>query len=71
MNETPNIVPVDDSDADIDLGYEKNFHNGLSDCVMRACIYLLFALYLRNLLFPWFLMKMLLTIFLKIPKHVV
>ena len=26
-----NIVTGDDSDAVIDLGYEKNFHNGLSD----------------------------------------
>ena len=31
MNETLNSVPGDNSDADIDLGYEKNFHNGLSD----------------------------------------
>ena len=39
--------------------------------IIRACIYLLFPLYLRNLLFPWFLMRMLLTIFLKVPHHVV
>ena len=31
MNETLNTVPGDNSDADIDLGYEKGFHNGLSD----------------------------------------
>ena len=52
MNGTPNTVPGDNSDTDIDLGYENNFHNGLSDYVIRACIYLLFALYLKNLLFP-------------------
>ena len=34
-------------------------------------MYLLFPLYLRNLLFPCFLMKMLLTIFLKIPHNVI
>ena len=31
MNETLNIVTCDNSDAGIDLGYEKNFQNGLSD----------------------------------------
>ena len=31
MNETLNIVTGDISDSDIDLGYETNFHNGLSD----------------------------------------
>ena len=31
MNETLNTVPDDNSDIDIDLGYEKNFHSGLSD----------------------------------------
>ena len=30
-NETLKIVPGDNSDADIDLRYEKTFHNGLSD----------------------------------------
>ena len=29
MNEAPNAVPGDNSDVHIDLGYEKNFHNGL------------------------------------------
>ena len=31
MNETLNTVPGDNSDTDIDLGYEKNFHSELSD----------------------------------------
>ena len=31
MNETLNTVRGDSSDAAIDLGYEKNFHIGLSD----------------------------------------
>ena len=31
MNETLNIVPGDNSDADVDLGFEKNIHNELSD----------------------------------------
>ena len=31
MNETPNTVPGDNSDADIDLGYEKKFHNRLNN----------------------------------------
>ena len=31
MNETLNTVTDDNSDAVIDLGYEKNFLNGLSD----------------------------------------
>ena len=31
MNETLNIVTTDSSDAVIDLGCEKSFHNGLSD----------------------------------------
>ena len=30
MNET-HTVPGDNSDSDTDFGYEKNFHNGLSD----------------------------------------
>ena len=30
MNET-HTLPDDNCDADIDLGYEKNFHNRLSD----------------------------------------
>ena len=52
MNEALNIVIGDNSDAVIHLGYEKNFHNGLVIMIMRACVYLLFPLYLRNLLFP-------------------
>ena len=35
--------------------------------IMRACMYLLFQLYLRNLLFLWLMMKILLTLFLKYP----
>ena len=31
LNEALNIVIGDNSDAVIDLGYEKNFHNGVSD----------------------------------------
>ena len=31
MNETPSTVPGDNSDADIDLGYEKKFHNRLNN----------------------------------------
>ena len=31
MNEKLNIVTADNSNAVIDLGYEKRFHNGLSD----------------------------------------
>ena len=31
MNKTLNTVTGDSSDAAIDLGYEKNFHIGLSD----------------------------------------
>ena len=31
MNETINIVTGDNSDSVIDLGYEKYFHNRLSD----------------------------------------
>ena len=31
MNETLNTVPGDNSDADNDLGFEKNIHNELSD----------------------------------------
>ena len=52
LNEALNIVTGDNSDAVIDLGYEKNFHNGLVITIMRACVYPLFPLYLRNLLFP-------------------
>ena len=52
MNET-HTLPGDYSDADIDLRYEKNFHNRLSDSDNKSlCIYLLFPLYLINLLFP-------------------
>ena len=52
MNETLNTVPGDNADADIDLGYEKKFIVGLVIIIMRACIYLIFLLDLRNLLFP-------------------
>ena len=31
VNETLNTVRGDNSDADLDLWYEKHFHNGLSD----------------------------------------
>ena len=31
MNETLNTVTSDNYDAVIDLEYDKNFHNGLSD----------------------------------------
>lgn len=60
------------SDTDIDLGgHEKDFIMSLVTAIMRACICLLFLLYLRNLLFMQLLMKMLLTIFLKVLHHVV
>ena len=39
--------------------------------IMRACIYPLFPLYLGKLLFTWLLMKMLLTICLKISHNVI
>ena len=54
MNEKLNTVTGDNSEAVIDLGYEKNFHNGHSDydTVMRAGVYLLLPLFLRSLLFP-------------------
>ena len=50
-NETLIIAPSDNFAADIDLGYEKNFYNELSDCDNKN-LYLLFPLYLLNLLFP-------------------
>ena len=49
----------------------KIFIMDLVIMIMRACIYLLLPLYLRNLLFPCLLMKMLLIIFLKIPHNVI
>ena len=70
MNEARNIGTGDNFDAVIDLGYEKNFPNGLSGYDFESLgIHLLFPLYLRNLLFPWLLMKMMLTIFLKFPHN--
>ena len=39
--------------------------------IMRACIYPLFPLYVSKLLFTWLLMKMLLTICLKISHNVI
>ena len=41
MNETPNAVPGDNFDADIDSGYEKNFIMGFVIMIMRVCIDLL------------------------------
>ena len=53
MNETQKTVAGYNCEADIDLGYEKNFHHGLGDMIMRACIYIpIVPFYLRNLLFP-------------------
>ena len=43
MKATLNTVPGDNSDADIDLGYEENFYC-LEIVIMRACVYLLFPL---------------------------
>ena len=40
MNET-HTVPGDNSDTDIDLGYERNFHNELSDYVNKDMFMLL------------------------------
>ena len=42
MNET-HTVPGDNSDTDIDLGYERNFHNELSDYVNKDMFMLLFS----------------------------
>ena len=50
MNETPNAVPGDNFDADIDSGYEKNFHNGLCDYDNESLYRPIVTLYLRNLL---------------------
>ena len=50
MNETPNAVPGDNFDADIDSGYEKNFHNGLCDYDNESLYRPIVKLYLRNLL---------------------
>ena len=66
MNETPNAVPGDNFDADIDSGYEKNFHNGLCDYDNESLYRPIVTLYLRKLL-----RKILLTILLKIPNHMV
>ena len=52
MNETLKTIQGDNSDADIDLGYEEIFIMGLMIMTMRDCICILFLLYLRNLLFP-------------------
>ena len=71
MNETLNTVPGDNSDIDIDLGMRKIFIVSLVIMIMRACIYLLFEFYLRNPVVPCLVIKMVLTIFLKIPNHVV
>ena len=50
MNETPNAVPGDNFDADIDSGYEKNFHNGLCDYDNESLYRPIVTIYLRNLL---------------------
>ena len=48
--------------------YEKNVYNEVSDWDIQS-LYLFFLLYLKNLLFPWLLMKVLLTLFVKLDHH--
>ena len=38
-NETLKTVPGNNSDTDIDLGYEKNFYNGLSHYDNESLLY--------------------------------
>ena len=54
MNETLNVVTGANFDAVIDLiwGMREIFIMNLVIMIMRACIYLLFPLYLRDLLSP-------------------
>ena len=51
MNEILDTVLGDDSDGDIDLGYEKNVYNEVSGWDNKS-MFLLFLFYLKNLLFP-------------------
>lgn len=62
MKEILNIVLGDASDADINLVYEKNVYNTVSNWDNET----LFLLYLRNLLLPLVLIKILLAMFLKL-----
>ena len=46
-NETLSTVPGDNSDADINLGYDKNYFE-LINCDNGAFLYLLFPLQMKN-----------------------
>ena len=46
-NETLSTVPVDNSDADINLGYDKNYFE-LKNCDNGAFLYLLFPVQIKN-----------------------
>ena len=65
MNET-HTLPGDNSDTDIDLGYEKNFHNGLSDYDNKSMYITILSTSSEESA-----ISMLLIIFLKISHHLV
>ena len=64
INKRLNTVPDDDFEADTDLGDEKIFYNNLIDCNNDSLYIAIVPTYLKNLLFPRLLMKMLLIKFL-------
>ena len=68
MNET-HTVPGDNSDTDIDLGYERNFHNELSDYVNKDMFMLLVSTLFEKSAISLITDENALTIFLKTPHH--
>lgn len=70
-NETLNIVPGDNFDADTDLEYDEYFYNAVSDEDNKNLHTPILPTLSDESAFPMIAVTMLLTIFIKIFKHVV